>query len=320
MDVLELLRLNLLSPMVLAFFLGVLAVGLGSDLTFPEGLYTALSLYLLFAIGFKGGVELSHTPARAIALPALATLLLGLLTPTVAYLTARRFLRLDGTNAAALAAHYGSVSAVTFLAALSFVQASGHRAEGFMPTLVALLEVPGVIIGILLARRFSSGGRLGEAIQEVLTGKSVFLMVGGLLVGLLSGEEGMKKVEAFFVAPFQGALTLFLLELGMVAARRLADLRRLGVRLVVFGMAVPVLHGNVGLVLAKWAGLSLGGAVVLATMAASASYIAAPAAVRLALPQANPSLYLAAALGVTFPFNLVLGIPLYYAIALRLWG
>lgn len=320
MDISELLRLNLLSPMVLAFFLGALAVWLKSDLTFPEGLYATLSLYLLFAIGFKGGVELSHTSVQAIALPALATLLLGLLTPVVAYFTARRYLRLDEANAAALAAHYGSVSAVTFLAALSFVQASGHRAEGFMPTLVALLEVPGVILGILLARRASRGGRLGEAIREVLTGKSVFLMVGGLWVGVLSGEEGMKKVEAFFVAPFQGALTLFLLELGMVAARRLADLRRLGVRLVLFGLAVPLLHGSVGLVLAKWAGLSLGGAVVLATMAASASYIAAPAAVRLALPQANPSLYLAAALGVTFPFNLLLGIPLYYATALRLWG
>lgn len=320
MDALELLRLNLLSPMVLAFFLGALAVWLKSDLTLPEGLYAALSLYLLFAIGFKGGVELSHTSARAIALPALATLLLGLLTPAVAYFAARRFLRLDGVNAAALAAHYGSVSAVTFLAALAFVQASGHKAEGFMPTLVALLEVPGVIIGILLARRSSSGGRLGEAFREVLTGKSVFLMVGGLLVGVLSGEEGMKKVEAFFVAPFQGVLTLFLLELGLVAARRLADLRRLGWRLVAFGTTVPLLHGSLGLMLAKGAGLSLGGGVVLATMAASASYIAAPAAVRLALPQANPSLYLAASLGVTFPFNLVLGIPLYYALANGLWG
>lgn len=231
---------------------------LKSDLTLPEGLYAALSLYLLFAIGFKGGVELSHTSARAIALPALATLLLGLLTPAVAYFAARRFLRLDGVNAAALAAHYGSVSAVTFLAALAFVQASGHKAEGFMPTLVALLEVPGVIIGILLARRSSSGGRLGEAFREVLTGKSVFLMVGGLLVGVLSGEEGMKKVEAFFVAPFQGVLTLFLLELGLVAARRLADLRRLGWRLVAFGTAVPLLHGSLGLMLAKGAGLSLG--------------------------------------------------------------
>lgn len=216
MDALELLRLNLLSPMVLAYFLGVAARLLKSDLAFPEALYTALSIYLLFAIGFKGGVELSHTPLAVVLLPALLTLALGLFRPFPAYLLARRFLRVGREDAAALAAHYGSVSAVTFLAALTFVQAVGDAAPGFMPTLVALLEVPGIVVALLLAKRRE--GRLGEALHEVLTGKSVVLLLGGLLVGLLSGEEGMKKVEAFFVEPFQGALTLFLLDLGMVAA------------------------------------------------------------------------------------------------------
>ncbi len=318
MDALELVRLNLLSPMVLAFFLGVLAVALKSDLAFPEPLYSTLSIYLLFAIGFKGGVELSRTRLEALLHPALATLLLGVLTPLFAYALARRFLSLKKEEAAALAAHYGSVSAVTFLAALAFVQAAGHRAEGFMPTLVAFLEVPGVVIGLLLARSQRNG--LQEAIREVLVGRSVFLMVGGLLVGFLSGEEGMQKVKAFFVDPFNGALTLFLMELGMVAARRLQDVRRLGGRLIAFGTFVPLLHGALGLFLGHWAGLSLGGGVVLATMAASASYIAAPAAVRLALPQVNPSLYIAASLAITFPFNLVLGIPLYYALGQVLWG
>lgn len=317
MDALELIRLNLLSPMVLAFFLGVLAVLLKSDLSFPEPLYATLSLYLLFAIGFKGGVELSKTSLEALLRPALATLLLGVLTPLLAYALARRFLRVRQEEAAALAAHYGSVSAVTFLAALAFVQAAGHRAEGFMPTLVAFLEVPGVVIGLLLAR---ARGDLREAVREVLVGRSVFLMVGGLLVGFLSGEEGMAKVKAFFVDPFNGALTLFLMELGMVAARRLQDVRRLGARLLAFGTLVPLLHGGLGLLLGHWAGLSLGGGVVLAAMAASASYIAAPAAVRLALPQVSPSLYIAASLAVTFPFNLVLGIPLYYALGRVLWG
>lgn len=156
--------------------------------------------------------------------------------------------------------------------------------------------------------------------REVLVGRSVFLLVGGLLVGFLSGEEGMGKVKAFFVDPFNGALTLFLMELGMVAARRLQDVVRLGGRLLFFGTRVPLLHGVLGLLLGHFAGLSLGGGVVLAAMAASASYIAAPAAVRLALPQVNPSLYIAASLAVTFPFNLILGIPLYYALGVRLWN
>ena len=223
----------------------------------------------------------------------------------------------DGKDAAALAAHYGSVSAVTFLAALTFVQAVGDAAPGFMPTLVALLEVPGIVVALLLAKRRE--GRLGEALHEVLTGKSVVLLLGGLLVGLLSGEEGMKKVEAFFVEPFQGALTLFLLDLGMVAASRLSVLRQVGLRLVLFGVGLALFHGALGVYLGLLVGLGVGGAAVLGAMAASASYIAAPAAVRIALPEANPSLYLTASLAVTFPFNLVLGIPLYRALAV-LWG
>ncbi|BDG29292.1 sodium-dependent bicarbonate transport family permease [Thermus thermophilus] len=317
MDALELLRLNLLSPMVLAYFLGIAARLLKSDLAFPEALYTALSIYLLFAIGFKGGVELSHTPFSVVLLPALLTLALGFFRPFPAYLLARRFLKVGREDAAALAAHYGSVSAVTFLAALTFVQAVGDAAPGFMPTLVALLEVPGIVVALLLGKRRE--GRLGEALHEVLTGKSVVLLLGGLLVGLLSGEEGMKKVEAFFVEPFQGALTLFLLDLGMVAASRLSVLRQVGLRLVLFGVGLALFHGALGVYLGLLAGLGVGGAAVLGAMAASASYIAAPAAVRIALPEANPSLYLTASLAVTFPFNLVLGIPLYRALAV-LWG
>uniref|UniRef100_A0A831UFR5 Sodium-dependent bicarbonate transport family permease n=1 Tax=Thermus islandicus TaxID=540988 RepID=A0A831UFR5_9DEIN len=312
MDALELLKLNLLSPMVLAFFLGALARGLRSDLAFPEALYTALSIYLLFAIGLKGGVELSKTPLALLLLPALATLFLGLFRPLSSYLLARRLLGVGREDAGALAAHYGSVSAVTFLAALTFAQGVGHRPEGFLPTLVALLEVPGIVVALLLAKR---QGGLGEALPEVLTGKSVVLLLGGLLVGALSGEAGMERVKAFFVDPFYGALTLFLLDLGMVAASRLSALRRVGLRLLLFGASLALLHGALGVYLGHLAGLSVGGATVLGAMAASASYIAAPAAVRLALPEANPSLYLTASLAVTFPFNLILGIPLYHALA-----
>lgn len=318
MDALELLRLNLLSPMVLAFALGVAARLLKSDLAFPEALYTALSIYLLFAIGFKGGVELSKTPVVLLLLPALATLFLGLLRPLSGYLLACRFLGVGRADAGALAAHYGSVSAVTFLAALTFAQGVGHRPEGFLPTLVALLEVPGIVLALFLAKR--GGGNLGEAFREVLTGKSVVLLLGGLLIGALSGEAGMERVKPFFVDPFYGALTLFLLDLGMVAASRFAALKQVGFRLVLYGTLLPLLHGALGVWVGHLAGLSLGGATVLGAMSASASYIAAPAAVRIALPEANPSLYLTASLAVTFPFNLVLGIPVYHAIAKWIGG
>ncbi|AEV15820.1 MAG: sodium-dependent bicarbonate transport family permease [Thermus sp.] len=318
MDALELLRLNLLSPMVLAFALGAVARLVKSDLAFPEAMYTALSVYLLFAIGFKGGVELSKTPLAVLLLPALATLFLGLFRPLVAYGLSRRFLRVGRADAGALAAHYGSVSAVTFLAALTFAQGVGHRPEGFLPTLVALLEVPGIVLALLLAKR--GGGSLGEALQEVLTGKSVVLLLGGLCVGALSGEAGMERVKPFFVDPFYGALTLFLMDLGMVAASRFAALRQVGFRLVLFGTLLPLFHGALGVYLGHLVGLSVGGATVLGAMAASSSYIAAPAAVRIALPEANPSLYLAASLAVTFPFNLVLGIPLYHALAVWMGG
>lgn len=250
--------------------------------------------------------------------PALATLALGLARPLSSYFIARRFLKVGRVEAAALAAHYGSVSAVTFLAALGFAEATGHRAEGFMPALVAILEVPGIVVGLFLAKRKSR--QPVESLREVLTGKSVVLLLGGLLIGVLSGEDGMKKVEPFFVEPFQGALTLFLLDLGMVAASRLYSLREVGFRLLPYGMGLALLHGALGVHLGHLIGLSTGGVTVLGAMAASASYIAAPAAVRIALPEANPSLYLSASLAVTFPFNLILGIPLYYALARLLRG
>ncbi len=313
---LDLLRSNLLSPMVLAFALGIIATLVHSDLKFPEQLYTALSIYLLIAIGLKGGVELSKTALTEFWAPALVTLLLGLCIPLWSYLILRRLGRFDVANSAALAAHYGSVSAVTFITSQTFLQTLGVPFNGFMPTLVALLEVPAIVVGLLIATtQMGHSQGMSAALREILTGKSIVLLLGGLLIGLLSGEEGFKLVKPFFVDPFNGALTLFLLEMGMVTAGRLRDLARVGWFLIGFGIVMPILHGVLGVWLGTVAGLSLGGSMVLGTMAASASYIAAPAAVRIALPQANPSYYLTAALGITFPFNLAFGIPLYYAIA-----
>lgn len=315
-DTLELLRLNLLSPMVLAFVLGIVATLVHSDLKFPEALYTSLSIYLLLSIGLKGGAELSTTPLTALWKPALATLALGIFTPVASYALLRRWGRFSVADAAALAAHYGSVSAVTFIAAITFMQALGEPVEGFMPTLVAMLEVPAIVIALLIARRGMSGtGSLSEAIHEIFAGRSILLLAGGLFIGFLSGKKGLEQIAPVFVDSFRGVLVLFLLEMGMVAAKRLRDLSKVGFFLLAFGVVMPIFQGMLGVGLGSLAGLSLGGATVLGTMAASASYIAAPAAVRIALPQANPSLYLTAALGITFPFNLALGIPLYYAIS-----
>lgn len=323
MDALELLRLNLLSPMVLAFALGALAVLVRSDLKLPEALYTSLSVYLLFAIGLKGGAELSETPFSALAGPALATLAVGVGIPVTVYAVMRRVARFGVADAAAIAAHYGSVSAVTFTAAQTAMAALKTPVEGFLPALLALMEVPAIVVALSIAR-----ARLGGAVREsraevwreLLTGRSLFLLLGGLVVGLLGGKAGLAQVAPFFVDPFKGALVLFLLEMGMVAAGRVRDLRKVGGVIVAFGLIAPLVFGTLGVLLGRFAGLSVGGAAIFGTMAASASYIAAPAAVRVALPQANPALYLGAALGVTFPFNLALGIPLYYSLSRALGG
>ena len=313
---LDIILANLLSPIILAFVLGIVASIVKSDLEFPRPLYDALSIYLLLAIGLKGGVELSETPLAEFAGPALATFVLGVLTPITAYNVLRRLGRLDRANSAALAAHYGSVSAVTFIVAIAFGTLSGYEAEGFMPALVAILEVPAIVVALMIAyTRSQRAGSWQAALHEVVTGRSVILLVGGLLIGLAAGKQGMEGVAPFFVGGFKGALTLFLLEMGLVTARRLRDLREVGLFLIGFGVIVPILHGALGVWAGGWAGLSVGGAAVLGAMVSSASYIAAPAAVRIALPEANPTFYLTAALGITFPFNLTLGIPLYFALA-----
>lgn len=320
MESLDLLRINLLSPMVLAFGLGIVATLVRSDLKFPGELYTALSIYLLLAIGLKGGAELAVTPMSEFWPAAVATLALGCGIPIWSYLIVRRVGKMDVANAAALAAHYGSVSAVTFIATQSYLQTLGVPFEGFTPTLVAILEVPAIVIALMIANRSLSRSEKvrapwGRVLHEILAGRSVLLLLGGTALGFLTGPAGMEQVSAFFVDPFKGVLTLFLLELGMVASRRLSDLLRVGPFLLGFGILMPVAHGLLGAYLGHLAGMSTGGSTVLAVLASSASYIAAPAAVRIALPQANPSYYLTASLAITFPFNLIVGIPLYHSFA-----
>ncbi|MEN9934852.1 MAG: hypothetical protein RLZZ387_1431 [Chloroflexota bacterium] len=321
MDIFDLVRLNLLSPMALAFGLGIMATLVKSDLHFPEGLYSALSIYLLLAIGLKGGAELSTATPGQVVGPALVAIVLGVAIPLWCYAILRMWGKFAVADAAALAAHYGSVSAVTFSASLTFLEAAQIPYEGFMPALVALMEIPGIVVALVIAQaRLGRTGSWGAVLHEVFAGRSIVLLFGGLVIGFLAGKPGLEQVSPFFVDPFKGALTLFLLEMGMLAARQFRDLTRVGIFLVGFGVLMPILHGVLGVLLGALVGLSPGGAMVLGTLAASASYIAAPAAVRIALPQANPGYYLTAALVITFPFNLTLGLPLYFAAARLIYG
>jgi len=310
---------NLTSPVVMAFVMGILTKTVKSDLEFPQVLYKSISIYLLLAIGLKGGVELSKTPFSEFILPATATITMGVLTPVIAFIIIRYVGKLDLDNSAGVAAHYGSVSMVTFLAAISYLQTEGLEPEGFMPTLLALLEIPGIIVALMIPLLQKSGNSsFGKAMHEVVTGGSIVL--GGLIIGFIAGPIKFQSIEPFFVSGFQGALFLFLLELGMVTARRFRDLKRVGFFIVAFGILVPILHGFLAVLIGFWSGLSIAGTAVFATMVSSASYIAAPAAVRIALPKASPTIYLTASLGITFPFNITLGIPLYYVMALWIGG
>lgn len=343
----EMIRNNLLSPVVLAFALGFVAKLLRTELTLPKELYTSLSIYLLLALGLKGGVELAHASLGEIALPAVVTVVLGLITPVTSYTVLRRLGRFSTSDSAGIAAHYGSVSAVTFIAAQQFVANTGAKLEGFMPTLLTLLESPGIHLalaigavaqtrkvaapatltvagvggaGVLVAvgtggDEHKAGSSTWETLREVLTGRTMILLVGGLVVGLLMGERGYAPVKPFFDGGFKGALVLFLLEMGLIAGARVGDLRKVGWFLLGFGIVMPLVHGTLGVLLGHFAGLSVGGAAVLGAMAASASYIAAPPAVRMSLPDANPTYSLTLALVITFPFNLVIGIPAYHAFA-----
>lgn len=318
-DLLAAIRTNLLAPPALFFALGLLAALVKSDLKFPEPLYVAMTIYLLAAIGFKGGVSMAEAGLATLWKPLLVALLLGAAIPLWCYPLLRFVGRLPAVDAASLAAHYGSVSAVTFTVAVNFLKDVGVEYEAYASAFLAVMESPAIILGIVLGKlalaRPGMGATLKKALHEACFGRSVLLLVGTLLIGFACGKRGLDATAGFFVTPFQGILALFLLELGTVAGRRLGDLRRAGLFLLGFGTVMPLLHAAVGVLAGQAVGLSLGGAVLLGVLAASASYIAAPAAMRLSLPEANPTLSLTAALAITFPFNVMLGIPLCFAFA-----
>ncbi len=310
-----------MDPIVLFFLLGVLARLARSDLRLPEAMYEGLSIFLLVTIGLKGGVELAREPVLPLLPKMGGVLLLGLTLPLIAFPVLRFVGRLSRPDAASIAAHYGSVSMVTFAVALAFLADRAIPHEQYMPLFVVMLEVPGIVVGILLAKVGAGREvRWGALAHEVFLGRSVVLLAGGLLIGWIAGPKALEPQAKLFFDLFKGVLALFMLEMGLVAASRIRDLRRTGVFLVAFGTVMPVLFAAIGLGVAKAIGLSAGGAMLLATLAASSSYIAAPAAMRIAVPEANPSLSLAASLGVTFPFNVLFGISLYQRMAESFYG
>ncbi len=306
---------GLLSAPVVAFVLAVLAGLARFEVRLPEALPPVLATFLLFAIGLKGGRSLADSAPSELLAPLVAALAIGIITPLVAFVAMRLFVRLDRSDAAGIAAHYGSVSAVTFIVALAVVESQGIPAEGILAGLLGVLEVVGIVVGLALAARGSGAPSWAGALSEIVRGRSITMLLLGIAVGLLVGDVRLAPVDPVFVGLFQGALVLFLLEMGAIAAERLRDVAKVGVRLVVAAIVVPVINGTLGALLGAAAGLSTGGVAVLATLAASASYIAAPAAVRIALPEADPALSISASLGITFPFNLTVGIPLFVWIA-----
>jgi len=321
-DILSLAADNLLSPIVLCFALGVAASLARSDLSVPEAAAKALSIYLLFAIGFKGGVSVSaHGVDMTLGLSLVAGVILSALLPLIAFGLLRAMSGLDRLNAAAVAGHYGSISIVTFVAATSVLESSGIASEGYMVAVAAAMEAPAILSALWLISRGESGRMDANLWREIMLNGSIVLLVGAFFIGMITGEEGLAEISSFVVAPFKGVLCLFLLDMGLVAGRGLAKGGKLlGWGSIAFGIVMPPIGAAFGLLAALGLGLSLGGTVLLMTLSASASYIAVPAAMRVALPEANPSIYLTLSLGVTFPFNLVLGIPLYLAVASFVFG
>ncbi len=310
---------NIVSPMVLFFVLGLAATLARSDLSIPEAIAKAMALYLMMSIGFKGGVGVAlHGVSAKLVLALLAGIILSAAIPLIAFRLLMMTSDLPRVDAAAVAAHYGSISIVTFLAATQALDMRGIKFDGYMVAVAAAMETPAIIAALWLARTGES--RMDRTtLREVMLNGSIVMLVGSFLIGISTGADGLKAIAAFIVDPFKGILCLFLLDMGIIAGRGLREgHKNLTLPVVLFGLYMPLVGGAFG-ALASWlVGLSFGSTALLITLAASASYIAVPAALRLALPEARPAIYLPLSLGVTFPFNLTLGIPLYVAVAAAL--
>lgn len=307
--------MSMLDPIILFFLFGILAGALRSELRLPSQIYDLVIILLLLAIGLKGGIELSKQPFEVL-LPQIGSVLaIGFILPLLAFPVLRYLGRFKRADAASIAAHYGSVSVGTYAVGVAYMNTRNIAFEEYMALFVVLLEVPAILVGILLARGVSRETQWGKLTHEVFLGKGVTLLVGGLLIGWIVGPEGIVSIEPLFFNLFKGFLALFLLEMVLITAAQLGSLKKHGLFLIGFGIVMPVLSALAGTLIGWSLGLSVGGTAMLAILTASASYIAVPAAMRISIPEANPTLSLTASLGITFPFNILLGIPLYYRFA-----
>ncbi len=305
----------MLDAIILFFIFGALMQLLRVDFTFPEGLSRSLMMILLIAIGLKGGAALSNHPAQGLVGQIIIVMALGVILALLAFPLLRAIGQFDRINAANIAAHYGSVSVGTFAVAVGLIEASGIRYEAYFPLFVVALEVPAIIVGLALASKQSKSQPLAKLIHEMFLNAGVVLLVGGVAIGYL-GHATIDKIMPVFNELFYGVLALFLLDMGIIAVKRIREIGENSLFLVCFAIAMPLMSSLVGAATGHYIlGLSLGGTALLAVLAASASYIAVPAAMRQSLPQANQSISIAASLGVSFPFNVLVGIPLYLALA-----
>lgn len=315
-ETLTLALTNLTSPPVLAFALGLIAASISANLSLPKSVYQGLSIFLLLAIGIKGGVALRSSQLTELVWPVALAIALGIIIPILAFAALKLITRLDAVDRGSIAAHYGSTSLVTFTAALVFTEAAGIAVDGFVATLLAIMEIPGIIVGLYLAQRALPHAPSTKSIlNEVFLGRSVLLLAGGVAIGAVTGASGYAQIEPFFGGLFAGVLTLFLLEMGMQAGKSLISAKSLSIGAVGFAILFPLIIGTLTTPLALAIGMNPGSAAIFGVLCASASYIAAPAAVKLSIPQANTGLSLTMALGITFPVNLLVGIPLFVAIA-----
>lgn len=322
-EILNIAASNLLSPVILSFVLGLGAALGRSDLTVPEAAAKAMSIYLLFAIGFKGGVAVATNGLDGTLVATLiAGLILSAVLPLVAFALLRVLTNFSRIDAAAVAGHYGSISIVTFVAATSVLEGRAISSEGYMVAVAAVMEAPAILSALWLVSAGGSGRKMDkELMREIMLNGSIVLLVGAFFIGAITGQDGLDEISNFIVAPFTGVLCLFLLDMGLVAGRGLREARGvLNFGAIAFGVLMPVFGSVIGLGAGVLVGLSPGGIALFMVLSASASYIAVPAAMRVALPEANPSVYLTLSLGVTFPFNLTIGIPLYVAVSQAVAG
>jgi hypothetical protein len=345
MEILQLIQSNLLTPIILFFLFGIIAARIKSDLKIPEAISEFLPIYLLAAIGLHGGIEMRNTGFENMLIPMLVAIGLSLLFTLNHYQILRRLGKFNIFDSYALASTYGAVGAVTFSVGLSFLKNQGVTSEGYLAAILAILEPVAFIMAIFLTnmavskqirakkKSFTNDDtsdidiglretktKLSQVLHESLTGKAIVILLGCIVIGYMIGESGFSSISIVFDQMFTGAIVIFMIEMGIIAGQRLDDIKKVGVFLIAFAVIMPTFNGIIGVLVATGMGLSLGGAVMFGLLLASASFIAAPAVLRHAIPQANPSLYITSALGITFPFNIIVLLPIMFAISTLVHG